>query len=64
MLNKGLCMTCAYDKTCIFLRRFPVLHCEEFSGDGLNGKPKLNKLACCGRNTRIEVYAREESMAE
>jgi len=29
--NKGLCMTCDFDTTCIFNRAFPVIFCEEFS---------------------------------
>lgn len=31
MENKGLCITCIYDKECKFPRKFPVLQCEEFS---------------------------------
>ena len=31
MEKKGLCITCANDKTCIFPRKFPVWQCEEFS---------------------------------
>jgi len=31
MENKGLCLTCVFDKKCIFFRKFPVLQCEEFS---------------------------------
>lgn len=31
MNNKGLCITCVNDKECNFSRKFPVLHCEEFS---------------------------------
>ncbi len=31
MENKGLCISCNSDKTCVFPRRFPVLHCEEYS---------------------------------
>jgi glutamate synthase domain-containing protein 3 len=29
--DKGLCSTCVYEKECVFPRRYPVLHCEEFS---------------------------------
>ncbi len=32
MENKGLCGSCANDKKCTFLRKFPVLQCEEFTG--------------------------------
>jgi len=31
MQNKGLCITCANDKTCTFPRKLPVWQCEEFS---------------------------------
>ncbi len=31
MEKKGLCSTCVHDKECTFLRKFPVLQCEEFS---------------------------------
>lgn len=31
MQKKGLCITCANDKTCIFPRKLPVWQCEEFS---------------------------------
>jgi hypothetical protein len=31
MENKGLCITCVHDKECMFIRKFPVLQCEEFS---------------------------------
>lgn len=31
MNNKGLCITCVNNKECNFLRKFPVLYCEEFS---------------------------------
>ena len=31
MVKKGLCITCANDKTCTFPRKFPVWQCEEFS---------------------------------
>jgi hypothetical protein len=37
MNNKGLCLTCNEDKTCVFQRRFPVLECEEFN-DNTNHK--------------------------
>lgn len=28
---KGLCITCDFDTTCVFNRKFPVIFCEEFS---------------------------------
>jgi hypothetical protein len=31
MVSKGLCVTCAHDKNCVFQVRFPVLQCEEFA---------------------------------
>jgi hypothetical protein len=31
MKEKGLCVTCIHDNSCTFVRKFPVLHCEEFS---------------------------------
>jgi len=31
MVTKGLCTTCVHDKECTFLRKFPVLQCEEFT---------------------------------
>ncbi len=31
MENKGLCITCVYEKECILTKKFPVLQCEEFS---------------------------------
>ncbi len=31
MGNKGLCITCLFDKGCVFPRKTPVLFCEEFS---------------------------------
>ncbi len=31
MQKKGLCITCANDKACIFPRKLPVWQCEEFS---------------------------------
>jgi hypothetical protein len=30
MLNKGLCISCGNEKTCIFAKHLPVLECEEF----------------------------------
>jgi len=30
MLNKGLCLSCDNEKGCIFVKKFPVLECEEF----------------------------------
>jgi len=64
MPNKGLCLTCIYDKTCVFLRRFPVLHCEEFNDEGLNGKSKPKKQGSCVGASRITAYIQEESIAE
>lgn len=32
MEKKGLCSSCVNDKECTFLRKFPVLQCEEFTG--------------------------------
>lgn len=64
MLNKGLCLTCAYDKTCTFLRRFPVLHCEEFNGDGLNGKFRSKKQVSCMVASRTAACVQEESIEE
>jgi hypothetical protein len=29
--KKGLCSTCANDKTCTFPRKFPVIQCVEFT---------------------------------
>lgn len=31
MLNKGLCLNCKNERSCIFAKKFPVLECEEFS---------------------------------
>lgn len=31
MLNKGLCLTCDNEKSCIYAKDFPVLECEEFA---------------------------------
>jgi len=31
MEEKGLCCNCTHDNSCTFMRKFPVLHCEEFS---------------------------------
>jgi len=30
MQNKGLCISCGNDNSCIFQVSFPVLQCEEF----------------------------------
>ncbi|MFC1666964.1 hypothetical protein ACFL0P_03750 [Candidatus Omnitrophota bacterium] len=29
--NKGLCMSCLEEKKCNFLKRFPIIYCEEFT---------------------------------
>ena len=31
MNDKGLCLTCAYDKRCLFPRKYPIFECDEFS---------------------------------
>ena len=38
MQNKGLCSTCLSDGTCSFLRKFPVIMCEEFDIMAINLK--------------------------
>ena len=35
MVRRGLCTTCVHDKECTFLRKFPVLQCEEFTTEWL-----------------------------
>ena len=30
MSNKGLCISCGNEKSCIFVKHLPVLECEEF----------------------------------
>ena len=50
MKNKGLCVTCNYDVTCCFPRRFPVLECEEFDVGKSASKVKKAKVPdCCSR---------------
>ena len=41
MQKKGLCITCANDKTCIFPRKLPVWQCEEFSDYVTKAETKL-----------------------
>lgn len=53
MEKKGLCVTCVEDKNCAFPRRFPVLHCEEFT----NHEPKPVKLKPQKAARRTEVFA-------
>jgi len=31
MSTKGLCLTCVYDKGCLFPQKYPVFECDEFS---------------------------------
>jgi len=44
MKNKGLCTTCIFDKSCSFIRKFPVLQCEEFSTDELKPRRKKKEI--------------------
>ena len=64
MEKKGLCITCVYDKTCVFSRRFPVLQCEEFSDDGLRGRNKQTKLGSQSTRVRLQPTLQEETIAE
>lgn len=47
MEEKGLCFNCAHDNSCTFIRKFPVLHCEEFSIK--NGKKRFKKNSNKGK---------------
>lgn len=64
MANKGLCITCDYDKTCTFSRRFPVLQCEEFSGNGLAAKSGHIRVSRCSVRTKAKSRVQEETIAE
>lgn len=64
MLNRGLCITCTFDKTCVFSRHFPVLYCEEFNSDDLNGKFKSKKQGSYARGSRVAACVQEESIQE
>ena len=52
MEKKGLCITCANDKTCTFPRKFPVWQCEEFS----NG----NHVSTRFRQTKVTRVIHDE----
>ena len=49
MQNKGLCVTCSYDETCSFPRRFPVLQCEEFSDNEPTAKITNSSAEKCSK---------------
>gem|GEM_PF-1630599 len=63
MENKGLCVSCVSDKTCMFNRKFPVLQCEEFSDFGSNGKLRSAKSFVCSRSS-VKPRPQEETIAE
>lgn len=47
MEKKGLCDTCVNDKGCAFLRKFPVLECEEFDNcQPMYKKNKKDTIKC------------------
>ena len=64
MEKKGLCITCVWDKTCVFSRRFPVLQCEEFSNDGLRARSAKTKLSGRGIRIKLQPALQEENIAE
>ena len=43
MERKGLCSTCAWVKTCTFIKDPPVLFCEEFSSNSVPTNLKKTK---------------------
>ena len=49
MVKKGLCITCANDKTCTFPRKFPVWQCEEFSDYEPTAKITNSSAAKCSK---------------
>ncbi|MDD5566404.1 MAG: hypothetical protein PHG31_05905 [Candidatus Omnitrophica bacterium] len=63
MENKGLCVSCVYDKTCTFNRKFPVLQCEEFSDCGSNGKFRPTK-SFMSSPASVKSCPQEETIAE
>lgn len=59
-MDKGLCISCNYEKSCVFPRRFPILECEEFNNNGVYARHKqstrVHKVKVCA--------AQEETVAE
>ncbi len=43
MENKGLCLNCANNDSCIFTRKKPVIYCEEHFAQNLSEDGKKDK---------------------
>jgi len=60
MKGKGLCDTCVRDEDCSFLRKFPVLQCEEFSCKMESEQPRRKGL----KKSRSKVMTKSKTKSK
>jgi len=62
MDNKGLCINCAHDKTCSFVRSSLILQCEEFDITSVNTAEQ--KLQSFKKSVQYNPATEQEYTAE
>jgi hypothetical protein len=50
MADKGLCISCVKDKECTFIRRYPVIQCEEFTDCA--PRPVATRQRSCAKRSK------------
>jgi len=56
-MEKGLCINCQGENSCVLPRRFPIHECEEFSSNGFFAKLKMKRAKGKRHSSQEETVA-------